>query len=68
MLYLDENICFDRKEKKDLKNVCAKDIKTRIKVFVLIVLLKGTMKSLIYFPNSNHLTGDILFKFTTGLT
>lgn len=30
--------------------MCAKNIKTRIKVCVLMVQLKGTMKSLIYFP------------------
>lgn len=48
--------------------MCAKNIKSRIKVFFLMVQLKGTIRSLIYFPNSNHSTGDTLFKFTTGLT
>lgn len=69
LYYLDENICFNRKKKKKgLKNGCAKNIKTKIKVFVLMVQLKGTMKSPIYFPNSNHSTGHTLFKFTIGLT
>lgn len=45
--------------------MCVPKYKTRIKVFVLMVQLKGT---LVYFPNSNHSTGETLFKFTTGLT